>query len=134
MLAVIQSWVPENLPAAARLFHLLLWGSLTLGPAAALLLTYRYAAAGEPVPWLWACPGVITGVLLWVAATLAFRLYVSTIARYASTYGSLAAVVVLLLWLMLSAWILLFGAKVNAEALRTAGLRTDTDGKADVMR
>lgn len=50
------------------------------------------------------------------------KLYVRNFSRYANTYGSLAAVVVLLLWLMLSAWILLFGAKVNTEALRSAGL------------
>ena len=124
-LALIQDWVPKKLPHAALLFHLLLWGSLTLGPAVALLLTYRYAAAREPVPWRWVWPGAVTGVLLWGGATLTFRLYVSTFAGYASTYGSLAAVVVLLLWLMLSAWILLFGAKVNAEALRTAGLVPD---------
>lgn len=121
-LALIQDWVREDLPAATQFLHLLLWGSLTLGPTVALLLTYRYAAAQEPVPWLWVWPGAVTGVLLWGAATLAFRLYVSSVARYASTYGSLAAVVVLLLWLMLSAWVLLFGAKVNAEALRTVGL------------
>ncbi|TVV77334.1 YihY/virulence factor BrkB family protein [Sphingomonas solaris] len=119
-LALIQGWLPQDLPAAAQLFRLLLWGSLTFGPAAALLLTYRYAAARKPVAWAWAVPGALIGVALWLGATLAFRWYVSSVARYASTYGSLAAVVVLLLWLMLSAWILLFGAKVNAEALRTA--------------
>lgn len=124
-LALIQNWVPDDLPATTQIFNLLLWTSLTLGPLIALLLTYRYAAAREPLPWVWVSPGAVTGVALWFGATLAFRWYVSSVARYSSTYGSLAAVVVLLLWLMLSAWILLFGAKVNAEALRTAGRPRD---------
>jgi len=121
-LALIQDLVPKDLPGAVRAFNLLLWGSLTLGPAVALVLTYRYASAREPVPWLWVLPGAATAVLLWLGATLAFRVYVGGIARYDSTYGSLSAVVVLQLWLMLSAYILLFGAKVNTEALRTAGV------------
>lgn len=121
-MALIQDLLPAGPPGVARAFHLLFWGSLTLGPAAALLLTYRYAAARDPVPWAWTWPGATTAVLLWIAATMAFRLYVSQVADYASTYGSLSAVVVFQLWLMLSAFILLFGAKVNAEALRTAGM------------
>jgi len=68
----------------------------------------------------------MTAFLLWLGATLAFRLYVSQIGHYASTYGSLSAVVVFQLWLMLSAFILLFGAKLNAEALRTANITLAT--------
>ena len=118
-MALIEDLVPHGVPGAIQAFHLVFWGSLTLGPAAALMLTYRYAAAREPIAWLWVWPGAVTAVLLWLSATLAFRVYVSRIANYASTYGSLSAVVVIQLWLMLSAFILLFGAKVNAEALRT---------------
>lgn len=64
-------------------------------------------------------PGVVVS---WMVATLAFSLNVSHVAGYASTYGSLSAVVVLQLWLMLSAYIVLFGAKVNTEAKRQAGM------------
>jgi len=126
-MTLIEELVPDGLlPGAAQAFHLIFWGTLTLGPAAALLLTYRYAAARPPVPWAWVWPGVLIAVLLWLAATLAFRVYVSRVADYASTYGSLSAVIVLQLWLMLSAFILLFGAKLNAEALRTAGPGADS--------
>nr|WP_253069780.1 YhjD/YihY/BrkB family envelope integrity protein [Sphingomonas sp. H160509] len=59
-------------------------------------------------------------MLLWIGATSAFRFYVSHVANYASTYGSLSAVIVLLLWLMMSAYILLLGAKLNAEAMAAA--------------
>lgn len=106
-MALIENLVPDGLPGAAQAFHLIFWGSLTLGPTAALLFTYRYAAARQPVPWTWVWPGVLAAVLLWMAATLGLRIYVSRIAGFASTYGSLSAVIVLQLWLMLSAFILL---------------------------
>lgn len=122
-LALIKGLVPTGLPGASSIFQLILWGSLTLGSAAVLTLTYRYAAASAPIPWLWSAPGALLAVLLWIGATSAFRYYVSQIANYASTYGSLSAVIVLLLWLMMSAYILLFGAKLNAEAMAAAGLR-----------
>ncbi|MFV0624288.1 YihY/virulence factor BrkB family protein [Sphingomonas sp. ac-8] len=121
VLALLQSLVPNDLPASNRLFEWLLWGSLTLGPAGALLLIYRYAAAKRPIPWRWTLPGTLTAVPLWIGATLAFRFYVAHLASYGSTYGSLSAVVVLQLWLMLSAYILLLGARLNAEAMRGAG-------------
>lgn len=105
VMAVIERLVPNGLPGAALAFRLLFWTSLTLAPAAALMLTYRYAAARRPVPWRWVWPGTLTAALLWSFATLAFRLYVSRIADYASTYGSLSAVIVFELWLMLSAFI-----------------------------
>ena len=122
-LAVIRSLISSQLPGISTLFQILLWGSLTLGPAAALTLTYRYAPARKPAPWLWAVPGALAAVLLWIGATLSFRIYVSRVASYSSTYGSLSAVIVLLLWLMLSAYIMLFGAKLNTEAMAAAGLR-----------
>lgn len=122
-LALIQGLVPAGLPGTSTIFQLILWGSLTLGSAAVLTLTYRYAAASQPTPWLWSVPGALTAVLLWIGATSAFRFYVSRVADYSSTYGSLSAVIVLLLWLMMSAYILLFGAKLNAEAMIVAGVR-----------
>ena len=132
-LALIQGLVPEQLPQVVQALNLLLWGSLTFGSAAALVLTYRYAAARAPVPWRWTLPGALTAVVLWLGATLAFRIYVTRVASYDSTYGSLSSVVVFQLWLMLSAYILLFGAKVNAETLRTAGA-APTPRRTDMNR
>lgn len=125
MLALLRHAVPADLPGASRLFRLLFWGSLTAGPAASLLFTYRYAAARSPVPWRQAIPGMVVAVVLWLATTLALQTYVSRIADYRSTYGSLSAIVVLQLWLMLSAFILLLGAKINAEAMRSVGAHDD---------
>ena len=57
---------------------------------------------------------------MWLAASLLFEPYVSRFSRLEATYGSLAAAVVLQLWLYLSALAILFGAKLNVEAARSA--------------
>jgi membrane protein len=124
-LALIQAFAVQEVPAAVQLFNLLFWASLTLGPATALMLTYRYTPAREPVPWRWLVPGTAVAMVSWLGATLGFRLYVSQIASYGATYGSLSAVVVLQLWLMLSAYILMFGARLNVETMRAAGRSPD---------
>jgi len=63
----------------------------------------------------WVLPGSIAAALLWVAASIGFSWYVSTLGRYTATYGSLATIVVFMTWLWLSATIVLAGAELNAE-------------------
>lgn len=126
VLAFLQSYVPNGLPGARLAFALTLFGSLTLGAGGGLILIYRYAPAAErPIAWRDALPGTIAGVTMWLVATILFRTYVGHLARFDDTYGSLAAVVVLMLWLMVSAWALLLGARLNAEAMNDAGTRIE---------
>ena len=121
VLAFLQSYVPDGLPGARLVSTIILFGSLTLGAGVGLIVTYRYAPACDAIPWRHALPGTIAGVVMWLCATLLFRIYVSRFASFDDTYGSLAAVVVLMLWLMVSAWVLLLGARLNAEAMRRSG-------------
>jgi membrane protein len=123
ILAFLQSYVPDGLPGARLASAIILFGSLTLGAGGGLIVIYRYAPASEAIPWRCALPGTIAGVILWLTATMAFRTYVARFARFDDTYGSLSAVVVLMLWLMVSAWSLLLGARLNAEAMRHTGDR-----------
>ncbi|WP_332784073.1 YihY/virulence factor BrkB family protein [Sphingomonas sp. PB1R3] len=124
VLAFLQSYVPDGLPGARLVSTLTLFGSLTLGAGAGLILVYRYgSAAEEAIAWRDALPGTIAGVTMWLASTILFRAYVAHVARFDDTYGSLAAAVVLMLWLMVSAWALLLGARLNAEAMDDAGTR-----------
>ena len=65
--------------------------------------------------------GSLFATALWLLASAGFSLYVSTFANYDKTYGSLGAVIVLLLWLYISFFIVLLGAEINAELeLQTA--------------
>jgi membrane protein len=63
----------------------------------------------------WVSPGGITATLLWLAVSALFALYVTNFSSYEKTYGSLAGVVVFLVWLWLTNVALLLGAEVNAE-------------------
>jgi membrane protein len=59
-------------------------------------------------------PGTLTGALLWVLVSALFGVYTANFSRYSDTYGSLATIVVLLLWLYLSALAILIGSEVDA--------------------
>jgi membrane protein len=65
--------------------------------------------------WVWITPGAVAATLLWLVASLAFKLYVSSFTDYNVTYGTVGAVIVLLLWFYLSALAILIGAELNAE-------------------
>jgi membrane protein len=58
--------------------------------------------------------GAVVGAALWVLGTLGFRLYVVTFASYSATYGFVGGIIVLLLWLYLTALVILFGGEVAA--------------------
>lgn len=85
-----------------------------VGAAGAATL-YRYAPDRDAARWVWLTPGSAAVTLLWLVLTLGFGTYVANFGSYDATYGSLGAVVVLLTWLYLSAYILIMGAELNAE-------------------
>jgi membrane protein len=68
-------------------------------------------------------PGAVIAVLIWLAASGLFAVYVSMFGSYNKAWGTLAAVVIMLTWLWLSAAALLLGAEINAEAERSRELR-----------
>ena len=71
--------------------------------------------------WQYVWPGATLATVLWFFATLGFAWYVTHIARYNVMYGSIAAVIVLLVWMYLIALIALIGCEFNATAERTSG-------------
>jgi membrane protein len=80
------------------------------------LLYYFAPDANQPFRWI--TPGGLIGVLLWVLASVAFNFYVSNFGSYNRTYGSIGAVIVLLLYLYISSLTILFGATLNATLVR----------------
>jgi membrane protein len=89
---------------------------------------YRFAPCRRAAKWSWASPGALTASLFWVIGSALFSIYVSRFGDYDKTYGSLGAVVVFLLWLYLSAYVILLGAELNAEMERQT-LKDTTQGK-----
>jgi membrane protein len=66
----------------------------------------------------WISPGGVLAVVLWVIASGAFAFYVANFGSYNKTYGSLAAVIILLVWLWITNLVILLGAELNAEIER----------------
>ncbi len=64
--------------------------------------------------WRWVTPGAVVAVLGWVAASLGFSAYVRHFGSYNATYGSIGAVIILLTWMYLTAFLVLLGAEINA--------------------
>ena len=93
-----------------------------------LAALYRYAPSREAPRWRWVSWGATAAGGLWLLASVAFSLYVSEYAAYDKTYGSLGAVVVLLLWLYLSMFAVLLGAEINAQ-LEHQTARDSTTGR-----
>ncbi len=91
------------------------WVGLTLLIGVALAALYRYGPDRDRARWRWVSWGAFVAVVLWLAASAAFSLYVSNFSRYHETYGTVAGVAILLLWLYLSSFIALLGAEINAE-------------------
>ena len=83
-------------------------------------LIYRVAPNVREQGWQAVVPGAFTALVLWLTATMFFRLYLSYFDSYSKTYGSLGAVIVLLLWLYLSGIAILVGGEVNSEIRKAA--------------
>jgi membrane protein len=82
-----------------------------------------YAAPNIRQPFRLITPGAVIAVTAWLVASLGFAFYVQNFASYNKTYGSMGAVIVLLLYFFLSAAVMLFGAEVNAVHRRSLGER-----------
>ncbi len=88
---------------------------------AVLALLYAYGPDRSRPDWRWTSPGAWLAAIGWIGGSLLFSLYVRSFGTYSETYGAITGVVVLMLWLYLSAFLVLIGALVNAELERRAG-------------
>lgn len=85
---------------------------------AALAVLYRVAPDRTAAKLAWTSPGAIVATVVWLLVSAGFSFYVTLSASYTKTYGALAGIVVLLMWLWLTSYAVLFGAEVNAESER----------------
>ena len=113
--------------ALATIADIARWPILFLVGAAIFTTLYRFGPSRRAARWRWLAPGGALACLLWVVATAGFGWYVETLGSYAETFGALGGVIVLLLWLWLSAFAVLLGAVVDAE-LEHQTLRDTTVG------
>jgi membrane protein len=76
---------------------------------------YYFAPDVKASRWRWLTPGAAIGIIGWVAASLIFRAYLHYFDFFSLTYGSLAAVIILLMWFYITGLMLLLGAEINSE-------------------
>jgi membrane protein len=99
-------------PPAALLATLVQWSIVTFMVLFSFALSF-YVGPDADQHWEWITPGSLIGTPVFLASTLALRLYVQNFANYEKTYGSLGGVMVLLFWFWISSLILLTAAQVN---------------------
>lgn len=101
---------------AAGVGQVLAWILAGAAFAFALVMLYRVGPHRDNPKWKWVSLGSIVALILWLGATVLFRVYVANFGTYNETYGSLAAVVILLFWLYITSFVVLLGAQINAES------------------
>jgi len=102
-------------PASQSIVSLLRWPLLFLMLLIALGVLYRFGPSRRAARWEWLSAGTLAAALLWIAGSCLLSWYLSNFGNYDATYGSLGAAIGLMMWMWMSAIIVLFGAELNSE-------------------
>lgn len=116
-------------PVAIWSWKILQWPIALAFLALVFSLTYYHCPDVDQRHWQWLTPGAIVGMLTWLIASAALRIYLHYYNSYTATYGSLGGVMILLLWFYVTGMMLLLGAEVNAEIENAAAKRGLPDAK-----
>jgi membrane protein len=122
----VQRWVGDLLGiegVTSWLWWVVQWPILAAGLLAAFAVLLYFAPDVEHRRWQFVTPGSVIALVVWLVASAGFAIYTGLFGSYNKTWGSLAAVIVTLTWLWLTALALLFGGEVNAEVERSRELR-----------
>ncbi|OSP54806.1 YihY/virulence factor BrkB family protein [Pseudoruegeria sp. SK021] len=142
VIAVLTLAILAALPVALAIFDpapwlrdgllLIRWPILYALGVVSFMGLYRFGPSRSPAKWRWLAPGALVACLLWVIATLGFSVYARNFGNYNETFGALGGVIVLLMWLWITAVILLFGAELDGE-IEAQTARDSTSGPAKPM-
>jgi membrane protein len=103
---------------AVHVWSVAKWPVLLIVVMSMFALLYYVAPNVRQPKFRWVTPGGVLAVLLWVAASAGFGLYIAHLGSYDKTYGTLASVIVFLVWAWITNLALLLGAEFDAELLR----------------
>lgn len=106
--------------------NILVWATILFTLLLAFTLLYNFLPDHAPHRWKWLTPGALIGIVLWLLLSSGFRLYLQFFDTYSNTYGSLGAMIILMLWLYLTALVILFGAMMNATISDYFNIKTET--------
>jgi membrane protein len=118
---------------AVTVWNIAKWPLLLLLVVIIIAILY-YATPNVRQPkFRWMSTGALVAIVVWVIVSVGFGLYVANFSNYNKTYGSLAGVIVFLLWLWLGNLALLFGAEVDSELERGRQLQAGMDSEGDLQ-
>jgi membrane protein len=132
----LSTWIGNALGAKSIVkvvWYVAEWPLLIAGLLVAFAGLMHYGPNVKHPRWGFLTFGSVLAIVIWLAASGAFAFYASKFGSYNKTWGSLAAVVVMLTWLWLSAVALLLGAEVNAEAERGRELRRGEPAEVELQ-
>ncbi len=109
--------LPSELHEVVRLIR---WLGLSMLTIAAMMLLYRFGPSHRPRHIYYLIPGAVIASALWLLASAAFSFYIDNVGTYDRMFGSVGAVVILLMWFYVSAYAVCIGAEINAELEREA--------------
>jgi membrane protein len=132
----LSTWIGDWLGAKSVtkiVWYIAEWPLLVLGLLVAFAGFMYYGPNVKHPRWRFLSFGSVIALLIWLVGSGAFAFYVSKFSSYNKTWGSLAAVVVMLTWLWLSSVALLLGAEINAEAERSRELRQGAPAERELQ-
>jgi membrane protein len=100
---------------SAVLMRIVRWPALLIVLLVGLAILYRYGPDRRTARWQWVSVGSVFASFAWIGASYLFSRYLATFNSYNATYGSLGAVAAMMMWLWISAGMVLLGAELNAE-------------------
>lgn len=118
---------------ALTVWNIAKWPVLAIVVCLAVALLFYMTPNVRQPRFRWVSPGAFVAILVWVAASFGFAFYVGNFSSYNRTYGSLAAVIIALLWLWLTNLALMFGAELDAELERGRELQAGLPAEESIQ-
>jgi membrane protein len=116
---------------AVTVFNIAKWPVIALIVSQIFAFLYWIGPNVKQPGYRWVSPGGLLAVVLWVLASAAFAFYVANFGSYSKTYGSMAAVIIFLVWLWISNVVMLLGAEFNAEVERGRQIEAGHDPEVE---
>jgi membrane protein len=128
ILPLALSWIGFE-TMTGELIAILRWPALMIVVLLWLAVLYRFGPSRHQPKWRWISVGSMFAMLFWLGGSALFSWYLSNVADYDATYGSLGAAIGLMMWLWLSVLVILVGAELNAEIEHQTARDTTTGGE-----
>ena len=118
---------------AVTVWDVVKWPVVVVLVVTAISVLYHWAPNVRQPRFRWLTPGALVALVVWVLASLALGFYAAHIGSYEKTYGSLAGVIVFLLWLWITNLALMFGAELDAELERARQLQAGIEAEETIQ-